>query len=43
MKTAILSDIHVDINRDYPVAEEFARFLKENNCLLYTSPKNQRF
>ena len=34
MKTAILSDIHVDINRDYPVAEEFARFLKENNVHL---------
>ena len=34
MKTAILSDIHVDINRDYPVAEEFARFLKENHVHL---------
>ena len=34
MKTAVLSDIHVDINRDYPVAQEFARYIKEQGARL---------
>ena len=34
MKAVILSDIHVDINRDYPVAKELARFAKEQNAQL---------
>ena len=34
MKAVILSDIHVDINRDYPVTEELARFTKEKNAQL---------
>ena len=43
MKTVVLSDIHVDINREHPVAQEFARYIKEQDarlaiiCLLYTS------
>ena len=31
MKTAVLSDIHVDINREYPVAREFARYIREKH------------
>ena len=34
MKTAVLSDIHVDINREYPVAQEFARYIKEQGARL---------
>ena len=34
MKTAVLSDIHVDINREYPVAREFARYIKEQGARL---------
>ena len=34
MKTVFLSDIHVDINRDYPVAQELARFAKEQEARL---------
>ncbi len=34
MKTLFLSDIHVDINRDYPVAQELARYAKEQEARL---------
>lgn len=34
MKTVFLSDIHVDINRDYPVAQELARYAKEQEARL---------
>lgn len=34
MKAVFLSDIHVDINRDYPVAEELARYAKDQNAHL---------
>ena len=34
MKTVVLSDIHVDINREHPVAQEFARYIKEQGARL---------
>ena len=34
MKTVVLSDIHVDINREHPVAQEFARYIKEQDARL---------
>ena len=42
MKTAVLSDIHVDINRDYPVAQEFARYIKEQGARLAIIAANVR-
>ena len=34
MKAVFLSDIHVDINREYPVAKEFAGYIKEQGARL---------
>lgn len=34
MKTVVLSDIHVDINREHPVVQEFARYIKEQDARL---------